>query len=172
MNTLASDEKLDDWEARWAPYDEPTYQAVLQAIQPDDLVLDIGAGDLRLACRMAAICRGVIAIERQPALLRAQAASPGRIHPDNLTVLVGDARQLEFPQGITAGVLLMRHCTHYQYYACQAEKGRRTQIDYQCPLEDGCRGRRFMGSSPDVQAGQAGLVRLRLRGDRVQKRTG
>ena len=75
MNTLASDEKLNDWEARWAPYDEPTYQTVLQAIRPDDLVLDIGAGDLRLACRMAAVCRGVIAIERQPALLRAQAAS-------------------------------------------------------------------------------------------------
>ncbi len=46
---------LDPWEARWAPYDEATYAAVLAAIRPDDVVLDIGAGDLRLARRMAQI---------------------------------------------------------------------------------------------------------------------
>ncbi|MCZ7670623.1 MAG: hypothetical protein M5U34_27465 [Chloroflexi bacterium] len=36
-----------EWERMWSPYDEMTYPtAVLQHIQPDDVVLDIGAGDL------------------------------------------------------------------------------------------------------------------------------
>ena len=105
-----------DWEASWAPYDEATYKSVLSQIRPDDIVLDIGAGDLRLARRMAAICRRVYAIEIQPALIR---RSPGRarLDPHNLFVLQGDARRLEFPRDVTVGVLLMRHCTHYNLYA-------------------------------------------------------
>lgn len=62
---------LSEWEARWAPYDEATYAAVLAAIRPDDVVLDIGAGDLRLARRMAKVARRVIAWEIQPELLKA-----------------------------------------------------------------------------------------------------
>jgi hypothetical protein len=62
---------LDSWEARWAPYSEVDYAAVLVAIRPDDVVLDIGAGDLRLARRMAARARQVIAWEIQPELLAA-----------------------------------------------------------------------------------------------------
>ena len=38
-----------DWELHWAPYDPATYQMVLEQLLPDDVVLDIGAGDLRLA---------------------------------------------------------------------------------------------------------------------------
>ena len=45
------------WEAMFAPYDQPTYQAVLDQIQPHDIILDIGAGDLRLARQMAQIAR-------------------------------------------------------------------------------------------------------------------
>jgi hypothetical protein len=64
---------LDPWEARWAPYDEATYAAVLAAIEPGDVVLEIGAGDLRLARRMAERARQVIAWEIQPELLPAAA---------------------------------------------------------------------------------------------------
>ncbi len=106
--------RLDEWERRWAPYDEPTYQAVLSYIRPDDVVLDIGAGDLRLARRMAAIARCVYAIEIQPALL----AHRGPL-PANLTVLCADARSIPWPRGITLGVLLMRHCTHVGLYAAR-----------------------------------------------------
>jgi hypothetical protein len=62
---------LDPWEARWAPYSEVDYAAVQVAIRPDDVVLDIGAGDLRLARRLAHIARQVIAWEMQPELLAA-----------------------------------------------------------------------------------------------------
>jgi hypothetical protein len=105
---------LDDWETRWAPYDEPTYQTALSYVQPHDIVLDIGAGDLRLTRRMAAIARHVFAIEMQPDLLAKQ-----KPLPDNLTVLCADARCIPWPIGITLGVLLMRHCTRVGLYVAR-----------------------------------------------------
>jgi hypothetical protein len=109
--------EVNVWEAMWAPYDEPTYQTVLDALQSDDIVLEIGAGDLRLARRMAKITKKVIAIEKQKAILEQTLASLSEPLPDNLEIIEGDACQLSFPLGITAGVLLMRHCTHFQFYA-------------------------------------------------------
>lgn len=102
---------LDDWEARWAPYDEPTYLAALNFVKPNDIVLDIGAGDLRLSIQMATIARQVYAIERQPELLNRSGALPS-----NLAVICADARQIPWPAGLTVGVLLMRHCTHVAEY--------------------------------------------------------
>lgn len=103
---------LDEWESRWTPYDEPTYQQVLSHVRPDDVVLEIGAGDLRLARRLAQLVRYVYAIEMQPQLLVQHPALPG-----NLTVICADARLIPWPRGITLGVLLMRHCTHVGLYA-------------------------------------------------------
>lgn len=111
--------QLDDaeWEMMWAPYDEATYQAVLAHIQSHDVVLDIGAGDLRLAQRMAKIAKRVYAIELQPKILQQGLTSITGVLPQNLTLLCGDARVLPFPPNVTVGVLLMRHCLHFQLYA-------------------------------------------------------
>ena len=98
---------LADWERMWAPYDKATYRQTLDWVGPYDTVLDIGAGDLRLACRLAEKARRVYAIELSQALA-AEATSP--LPADNLTVIWGDAYQLPFPAGITVAVLLMRHC--------------------------------------------------------------
>lgn len=112
-------EPLSEWEARWAPYSEADYAAVQVAIRPDDVVLDIGAGDLRLARRMAQVARQVIAWEVQPELLAIdedvkcetwQKSAPA------LTVVCTDARSEPVPPGVTVAVLLMRHCTHYALY--------------------------------------------------------
>lgn len=104
---------LDPWEAQWAPYDDATYAAVLAAIEPSDVVLDIGAGDLRLARQMARVARRVIAWEVQPHLLKRDDLTP------NVIVRCTDARMETVPPGVTVAVLLMRHCTHYALYVAK-----------------------------------------------------
>jgi hypothetical protein len=110
-----------DWERLWAPYDEPTYSQVLDWLNPADTVLDIGAGDLRLARRMAATVNRVYAIELDQAL----PIGPTPL-PTNLTLVWGDAYRLPFPSGITVAVLLLRHCRGFaalfdklRYVGCQ-----------------------------------------------------
>jgi len=105
-----------DWEYQWAPYDLPTYQAVLEQLHPGDVVLDIGAGDLRLARQMAAAVHKVYSIEVNPQVL-AQGLENGEFLPDNLIAICADAQTMDFPSGVTVGILLMRHCTHFKVYA-------------------------------------------------------
>lgn len=103
------------WEFLYAPYDQGTYQEVLKNISSADVVLDIGAGDLRLARRMAQIARRVYTIEISVELfMRARLVQP---LPENLIPVGADARTWDFPSDVNVGVLLMRHCTHYQLYA-------------------------------------------------------
>lgn len=102
--------ELSAWERRWAPYDEDTYDRVIDLVPPGSTILDIGAGDLRLARRLAERARTVYALEVQPDLMA------GIRLPRNLHVLIGDARTRPFPPGIDVGVLLMRHCTQFALY--------------------------------------------------------
>lgn len=105
-----------DWERLWAPYDEDTYDRVLGWIRPGSAVLDIGAGDLRLARRTAGIARVVYAIEIRPELL----VPVGEV--TNLHIICGDARSVPFPEGIDTAVLLMRHCTHFALFRERLEE--------------------------------------------------
>lgn len=107
-----------DWEAIWAPYDEDTYRFVVERIYPFDVVVDIGAGDLRLSSRVANIASWVYAIERNPQVL-ARADRYGQ--PENLVAVCTDARQWPMPGDVTVGVLLMRHCTpeHFAEYVAR-----------------------------------------------------
>jgi hypothetical protein len=50
------------WEAMWSPYDESTYRQVLSHVGPEDVVVDIGAGDLRLDRRLARISARVFCV--------------------------------------------------------------------------------------------------------------
>jgi hypothetical protein len=100
----------------WAPYAEDTYQEVLDHIHTDDVILEIGAGDLRLARRLAHKARHVYALEIQANLLEKALANREVLQP-NLTILHQDARTTSFPTGLTTAVLLMRHCTHFPLYA-------------------------------------------------------
>jgi hypothetical protein len=61
---------LERWEALWAPYDEPTYQLVLDYVRPDDVVLDIGAGDLRLTRQVAGTGWAVLRLPAPDTILR------------------------------------------------------------------------------------------------------
>ncbi len=107
---------IPDWEAAFAPYDEETYRAVLAQIAPYDVVLDIGAGDLRLTRRVAAVARRVYAIERNPAVL-ARSHGHAACWPANLSVSCADALTTAFPSDVTTAILLMRHCTREHFSA-------------------------------------------------------
>jgi hypothetical protein len=106
---------MDVWERQWAAYDEATYDFVLSQLQPNDVVIDIGAGDLRLARPMAEQVKKVYAIELQKPLLN-KGTDLYHGARDNLKVICADARTCSFPAGITLAVLLMRHCTHFGLY--------------------------------------------------------
>ena len=110
-----------EWEAMYAPYDQQTYQAVLDLIEPEDVILDIGAGDLRLARQMARIARKVYAVEINARVLNQAYAAPDPV-PDNLNPICEDARALDFPSGINTGVLLMRHCRSFRLYVEKLQK--------------------------------------------------
>jgi hypothetical protein len=104
-----------DWETMYAPYDQATYQAALELLGPEDVVLDIGAGDLRFARQVAGVAKKVYAVEINEMVLQQGITSRGPL-PDHLISIQADARVLDFPIDITVGVLLMRHCTDFRLY--------------------------------------------------------
>lgn len=103
---------VDAWEWMWAPYDASIYQLVLDQIDVEDIILEIGAGDLRLSRQMAERVKKVYALEQNQALLERSS----RALPANIQVITGDARTIPFPKEITTAVLLMRHCRHFSLY--------------------------------------------------------
>jgi SAM-dependent methyltransferase len=107
---------LTDWEGWFSPYDEGTYGMVLNHIAPDDVVLEIGAGDLRLALRIAERARRVYAVEVNPLVVGPALEIVGLRLPRNLQVVCANALDVPIPPGITVAVLLMRHCQHFGQY--------------------------------------------------------
>ena len=83
-----------EWEAMFAPYDDQTYSDALAFLKPNDIVLDIGAGDLRFANQAAARVEYIFAIEQRAELLQ------NRVAP-NIEVIHADARRVEFPKNIS-----------------------------------------------------------------------
>jgi len=115
---MSSTFSATDWEAIYAPYDQSTYQAVLALLKPQDIVLDIGAGDLQFSRRMAQMTSKVYAVEVNAVVMQ-QGLDSSAARTDNLIPILADARTLDFPIGISVGVLLMRHCTHFRYYSAK-----------------------------------------------------
>jgi len=109
-------EFISDWEKIWSPYDEDLYKVVLDTVEPEDVVLAIAAGDLRLARRVAEKCKCVYAFELNTEIIAAGLKKHGQPVPENLLVINVDARDYPFPDGITAGVLMMRHCQSVELY--------------------------------------------------------
>lgn len=113
---FAQGHDLQDWEGWWSPYDEAFYAAVLDTVTPDDVVLEIGAGELRLARRLAEKVARVYAVEVNPRLVAPALAAVGYDLPRNLHVVCANALDFPFPPDITVAVLLMRHCRHFAVY--------------------------------------------------------
>ncbi len=107
---------LDEWEGRCSRYDEEIYQAVLERVGPEDVVLEIGAGDLYLALRIAQRASRVYAVEVNPLLVATALAAIGFSLPRNLQVICANALDFPCPRDVTTAVLLMRHCRHFDEY--------------------------------------------------------
>jgi hypothetical protein len=123
VSGLQANESQPDaaWEALFAPYDPASYRTVLDRLEPEDIVLDIGAGDLRLDRHMARIVRKVYAVEINAAVLERSSWTDNPL-PPNLIPILADARELDFPGDVTTGVLLMRHCSCFRLYAEKLKK--------------------------------------------------
>jgi hypothetical protein len=105
-----------DWETLWSPYDQGTYNAALEMLLPTDVVLDIGAGDLRLARQMVAYAKKIYAVEINPQVLKTGIKdSIPYLH--RLIPICADARTVEIPSDVSVGLLLMRHCQEFRLYA-------------------------------------------------------
>lgn len=118
---MSSTLTASEWEAKYAPYDQSTYQSVLELLEPEDVVLDIGAGDLRFSRQAAWTVEKVYAVEINAQVLE-RASAPCELLPDRLIAICADAQVLDFPTDITVGVLLMRHCTHFRLYSEKLRK--------------------------------------------------
>jgi SAM-dependent methyltransferase len=107
---------LADWEGWFSPYDDETYDAVLDHVAADDVVLEIGAGDLRLALRIAERAQRVHAVEVNPLVVGPALEMIGLRLPRNLHVTCANALDVPVPPGVSVAVLLMRHCRHFGQY--------------------------------------------------------
>lgn len=116
FGAFAKERGLLDWEGWFHPYENETYQTVLQHVTAQDVVLEIGAGDLRLALLLAQRVRRVYAVEVNPRLLGWAMREIGDELPENLHVLCANALDVEVPPQVAVAVLLMRHCQHFGAY--------------------------------------------------------
>lgn len=113
---------LEDWEGWFSPYDEETYETVLAWVGEKDVVLEIGAGDLRLSLRLAEKVHRVYAVEVNPILLASALEEIGFELPRNLFVICANALDFPVPPEVTVAVLLMRHCRHFWIYFNRLQK--------------------------------------------------
>lgn len=115
-SAFASRHDLSDWEGWFHPYDGETHQFVLQHVGSQDTVLEIGAGDLRLALELARHVQRVYALEVNPLLVARALQEIGLDLPRNMHVICANALDVPVPPDVTVAVLLMRHCQHFETY--------------------------------------------------------
>ncbi len=114
---------LTPWEVWYAPYDEAVYAFVLARLGAEDVVLDIGAGDFRLALAAAGKVRKVYAVEVHPSLVADFLSRQGSRLPANLQVICGNALDFPMPPDVTAGVLLVRHSRRFATFFARLRAG-------------------------------------------------
>jgi len=88
------------------------YEDILKLLKPDDVVFDVGAGDLRFDLMMAEEVRKVYAVEINPVILARALKIIGFDMPANLIVICGNAFKMELPPDVTVVTCLMIHRQH------------------------------------------------------------
>lgn len=92
--------------------EEMNYSDCLSKLSPDDVVFDVGAGDLRFDLMMAEKVKKVYAVEIDPVVLASALKIIGFDMPVNLTVICGNAFEMELPRDVTVITCLMIHRKH------------------------------------------------------------
>ncbi len=87
--------------------------------------------------------------------------------PANLIPICADARVLDFPSGITAGVLLMRHCTNFRLYAEKLQKAGAARLITNARWRMDVESMNLLAQRKPIAGCGHGMVRLHLRRDRI-----
>jgi len=85
------------------------YDEVLSLLRTDDVVFDVGAGDLRFALLISEKVRKVYAVEVNPEILGRALQVIGYSLPRNIIPICADAREFPLPRDVTVITCLMIH---------------------------------------------------------------
>lgn len=91
----------------WFCPEEHLYEQVLKMLRKDDVVFDVGAGDLRFSLMMSQKVKKVYAVEINPLILGNALKIIGYDLPANLIVICGNAWKMQLPPDVTCVVCLM-----------------------------------------------------------------
>ena len=91
----------------WFCPEEHLYGQVLKMLSKDDVVFDVGAGDLRFSLMMSQKVKKVYAVEINPLILGDALKIIGYDLPENLIVICGNAWKMQLPPDVTCIVCLM-----------------------------------------------------------------
>ncbi len=87
------------------------YDKILDQLTEDDVVVDMGAGDLRLSLLMAEKVQKVYAVEINHEIISYALDEIGYDLPINLDVIVANMMEYEIPSDVTTIVLLVKNVT-------------------------------------------------------------
>lgn len=92
--------------------EEPNYKSCLEQLSKDDVVFDVGAGDLRFDLMMADKVKKVYAVEINPNVMAPALHIIGYDLPGNLIPICADAFEMGLPRDVTVITCLMIHRKH------------------------------------------------------------
>jgi len=93
----------------WFLPEKTEYEIVLSRICKDDVVLDIGAGNLALDIILAERCKKVYAVECNPFIISEALKTIGYDLPRNLIVICANGLDVPIPPDVNTLVMLLRH---------------------------------------------------------------
>lgn len=99
---------IEGWEIFFLP-EEDNYDDCLSKLSMEDVVFDAGAGDLRFDLMMMECVKKVYAVEINPKILASALRIIKYDMPENLTVICGDAFDMDLPPDVTVVTCLMIH---------------------------------------------------------------
>lgn len=102
---------MKGWEIFIVP-ESMFYEEVLAMISEDDVVFDVGAGDLRFDLMLSEKVKKVYAVEINPEFLGGALKIIGYDMPLNIVVICGNAFEMEIPGDVTVVTCLMIHRQH------------------------------------------------------------